>query len=190
MDEVYNEDESIRLLAAGNVTGFQQIYKRYAYAIERFAFKFLKSSELSEDCVQEVFSSVWINREKFTTVKSLESYLYGMCANKAKDFLKAYNIRKLNENEYARTQRVAGNNVMDHLLDEECRALMQKAIDRLPATQRQVFELVTKEGLSHNEIAKNLGYSIKTVNNSMTAALHNVKTELGSLITLISISAL
>lgn len=190
MEQVYDEKESIELLSTGNVKGFQAIYKRYAYAIDRFAFKYLKSSELAKDCVQEVFSSVWVNRAKFTTVESLESFLFVMCANRANKFLKAYNTRKLYENDFAQSQRVTGNDTMDYLLDQECRELMQKAIDKLPATQRQVFELVTKKGLSHKEIAENTGYAIKTVNNSMTAALQNIKTELGSLIIMISLSAI
>jgi RNA polymerase sigma-70 factor (ECF subfamily) len=191
MDKVYNEKEAIRLLAAGNVTGFQQIYERYAFAVARVGFRFFRSAELTEDLVQDVFTSVWINREKFANVESVEAYLVRMCTNKAKDHLRAYSIRKLGEIEYASTKRYDRNTVEDHVLDKECLALMQKALDKLPATQKQVYELVTSEGLTHKEVAAQLGCSEKTVSNSMTLTLQSVKTSLGQLIAiLISLSAI
>jgi RNA polymerase sigma-70 factor (ECF subfamily) len=187
----YNEKEAIRLLVSGNLEGFQAIYKRYASAVERVGFKFFRSTESAEDLLQEVFTAVWINREKFALVESLEPYLITMCTNKAKSNLKAFARRKLRESEYANNKHYVENSVEDHLLGEECRALLEKAVERFPATQKRVYELVTNEGATHKEVAAQLNCTEKTVKNLMTLSLQSVKGSLGELIVvLVSFSAI
>lgn len=186
----YNEVEAVKLLVEGRPEGFHQIYDRYVFAVTRVGFRFLQSTELTEDLVQEVFSRLWVHREKFATVESVEKYLITMCRNRAIDHLKASLIRKLGEGEYAQTRLTSENNAERNILDKECLVVMQKAVDGLPATQKRVFELVTNEGLSHKEVACLLNISEQTVANLMAKVFKTTKENLGQhLVTILWVSS-
>jgi RNA polymerase sigma-70 factor (ECF subfamily) len=45
------------------------------------------------------------------------------------------------------------------------------AIDRLPADERELFELVRVQGLTHGEAANVVGVSIKTVQRRLNRAM-------------------
>ena len=54
-------------------------------------------------------------------------------------------------------------------------ARVWKAIDELPERCREVFLLSKHDGLSNEEIAEELGISIKTVKNQMTKAFSRLR---------------
>lgn len=185
----YNEAEAVKLLVEGRPEGYEQIYARYAYSVARIGFRFLRSKELTEDLVQEVFSSVWINRERFANVEFLERYLHSMCTNKAITYLKTVKVRQVGEREYARIKLTSENNTEGALLEKECHAQMQSAIDKLPITPKRVYELVTNKGLTHKEVADQLNISEQTVSNSMAIVIKTVKQHLGHLVTILVVSS-
>lgn len=174
----YNEVEALKLLVSGNEKGFQQIYDRYAGNVFRVGMKYLRSTELSEDLVQEVFSSVWLQREQFERVEFFQRYLFTMCRNIAYRLLKTIATRELGEQEFTKLKRYDDNNVEYHLLGNECVTIMQNAVQKLPITHRRVYELVTNEGLSHKAVAEQLNVSMQTVSNSMVLALKSIKQHL------------
>jgi RNA polymerase sigma-70 factor (family 1) len=175
----YNEAEALALLAAGDEKGFQQIYDRYALNVARIGYKYLQSAALAEDLVQEVFSAVWVQREQFTRVEYFQRYLFTMCKNIALQHLKKIAKEELLNKTYASLKsQTTENNIDDYLLDQAYPALMQKAVEQLPATHKRVFELVTIDGLSHKAIAEQLNLSPQTVSNSMTLAIKSIRSHL------------
>jgi RNA polymerase sigma-70 factor (ECF subfamily) len=174
----YNEVEAVKLLVSGNEKGFQQIYDRYALNVFRVGMKYLRSTELAEDLVQEVFSALWVQRDQFEKVEFFQRYLFTMCRNIAFRHLKTIVNRELGEKEYTKLKRYDDNNVEYHLLGKECVTIMQHAVKKLPVTHRRVYELVTNEGLSHRAVAEQLNVSVQTVSNSMALALKSIKQHL------------
>lgn len=54
-------------------------------------------------------------------------------------------------------------------------ARIWKAIDELPEKCREIFLMSKRDGYSNEEIAEELGISIKTVKNQMTKALNRLR---------------
>jgi RNA polymerase sigma-70 factor (ECF subfamily) len=52
-------------------------------------------------------------------------------------------------------------------------------IEKLPAQRRVIFELSRKQGLSHEEIARKMKISVRTVENQIYKALKYLKANLG-----------
>ncbi|MDE5996864.1 MAG: sigma-70 family RNA polymerase sigma factor, partial [Muribaculaceae bacterium] len=59
-------------------------------------------------------------------------------------------------------------------------AMIWKAIDELPDKCREIFLLSKRDGLSNDEIALQMGVSVKTVKNQMTKAFSRLREALSS----------
>ena len=60
---------------------------------------------------------------------------------------------------------------MASLIEQETLDLLYGAIDKLSEDLRKVFELSFTQGLKNKEIAEQLGFSVKTVNNKKARIL-------------------
>ena len=70
-DEIY----LLTGLAQGDAIVFRLIYQSYERKIYNIAFYYTGSEEDAEDIVQDVFTSLWLRREKIELRGSLENYI-------------------------------------------------------------------------------------------------------------------
>jgi DNA-directed RNA polymerase specialized sigma24 family protein len=68
-------------LAAGDEAAFEQVYNACWDRIYSLALAYLKSVELAQDAVQEVFLKLWARREQMAKVENLEAFVYTMGRN-------------------------------------------------------------------------------------------------------------
>lgn len=176
MNQLYKNDaEAIRELAEGSEKAFRFLFEKYFFGVGRIGMKYLLDVKLSQDLAQEIFSAVWVNREKFKEVKHFESYLYTMTKNLALAFLKRIAREVLARQEFAREMQMGENNIEHYLNEKEYKELIDQAVEKLRPQQRQIFELGKNQGLSHGVIAQQLEISQQTVSNQMTLALKSIK---------------
>jgi RNA polymerase sigma-70 factor (family 1) len=174
----YNEEELLRLLKGGSEFAFAQIFDRYRPQVYRTARRFLKSTELAEEIVQEVFLKLWLKREVIGEIERLDAFLYTMSRNLTFDAL-----RKLSTEMVAKKDISLGaeqsEDIADHALQEtQYSELLQQAVSLLPPQQKQVFHLAKVEGLSHEAIAQQMNISRLTVKAHMAKALQSIRNHL------------
>lgn len=176
MKQVYsNDEEALEDLAKGSEKAFGYLFERYFFWVGRVGIKYLQDISLSQDLVQDIFSTVWMNRTRFTGVDHFKSYLYTMTKNLALDYLKKISREALSRNEFARRRPVAENAIDLYVSEKEYNALIGQAVEKLRPQQRQIFELARNQGLSHSAIALQLELSQQTVSNQMSLALKSIK---------------
>ena len=56
-----DESKLLSNLKIGDHTAFEMLFDQYADRLYQFSLKYLKSKEIAEDVVQEVFMTVWRN---------------------------------------------------------------------------------------------------------------------------------
>jgi RNA polymerase sigma-70 factor (family 1) len=159
----------------------QQAYKElftslYSYLFQ-FAKTFVKTKELAEEIVSDVFIKVWQRRKELDRIDNLKVYLYVTTRNMAFNCLD-------------KQKRIATNNIEDFpaeltsayfdpeqlMITADMLALIQKAIDGLPAKCRMIFKLAKEDGLKYREVAEILNISVKTVENQLAIALRKIGT--------------
>lgn len=174
-DSLYNERESIQLIAQGDEYAFAKLFNHYRDKIYGIALKLTHSTTVAEEITADVFLKIWLRRSGLNEIENFSAYLFTIARNETYKILKRiaknYKIVLLAEN----NESLAHNNAEDHLISKECASLLQKAIDRLPHQQKQVYQLMKEEELKRAEVAVILHIQPETVKFHLAQALKNIR---------------
>lgn len=73
---------------------FKRIFLTYHNPLRLYICRYMKDSNTAQDLVQEVFASVWDNREAIDFTTPIKPLLYRYAYNKAVDYLKSDSFNK------------------------------------------------------------------------------------------------
>ncbi|MEX6688234.1 RNA polymerase sigma-70 factor [Danxiaibacter flavus] len=154
---------------------FEALYEKHADSLFALAFKTTKSSDLSQDIVQEVFLTLWSHRTELHTIKNIDAWLYTVTENKLIDFLrKTAADNRLREILWKRSQSTL-NETEEFINAKECRRSIQQAIKSLPPQRQLIYRLNRDAGMNYKEIADALSISRHTVKNQLSSALQAIQ---------------
>jgi RNA polymerase sigma-70 factor (family 1) len=162
-------------MAGINQIEFDQIYMDWYYPVRNFIYYKTGDMQVAEDIVQDTFLKVWVKREdiKIETVKSL---LYKIAGNL---FL---NMIEHNKVSFKFVTEYGGNgyfNSPDFDLEmKEFDRRLQDSLSDLDEKNRTVFLMNRIDDLTYNQIAENLGLSVKAVEKRMGKAIAFLKERL------------
>ena len=159
-------------------TAFRELFHAYKDPLFSYACKLCRSPEMAEEVVQEVFIKVWINRQHLDETLSIQAYLYTAVRHTLFNALKKAASDKNLKQEIFYQQAVAANITEDDVLTAELQRIKKSMLDRLPPQRKLIFCLSRIEGLSHEEIAQQLGISKNTVKDQIVKAVRFLKQEL------------
>ena len=171
-----NMDDQALLSAiqSGSQDAMSTFFDRYSKMVYSVALRVLHDSSEAQDVMQEIFIQVWRNPRAYDAARgSLAGWLVVVARNRAIDQLRR---RKPADPVELFTLPSSMN-----LAQEAERALLlekiRKAMDGLPAEQRNAIELAFFEGLSHSEIAEKTGDPLGTVKTRIRLALMAIRKE-------------
>lgn len=157
-------------LNAGEMLAFEWLYNTYKHQLAGNLLKLVKSSDIAEDILHDVFVKVWENRTKIDPERSFEGYLYRIAANMVADFYRKIS-KDRNYQEYLITIQETVYQHIDELLENKYRReLIDKALTELPPKCRTVFQLCKIEGRSYEEVSNLLQISPNTISNHLNRA--------------------
>lgn len=169
----YDEMDLLRQIAKGNEQAFKLLINLYGKRFLAVAVKMTRSEETAKDMVQDVFLSIWTNREGLAEVVNPSSYFFTVLYRRIYRHLKKLALeKKLLENV---SDTAITNNTEEMVLAHESNELIIKAISKLPPQQQLIFKLVKQEGLSREDIAHRLKISPHTVRNHLAEAVRFIR---------------
>lgn len=142
------------------------LFKQYYPRLRNYAFRFLGDGAVADDIVQECFIRLYEKRFSLEEV-SPGALLYVMVRNSCLNYLR----RRLHTEPGLPVQIPADLTPEDHLLYEDLRNEIKKAMRKLPPRCREVFYMSRFEGLSTREIADRIGSSCQNVEKHIARAL-------------------
>jgi len=179
-----NQKLLLEKLSRGDETALAAIYKQYWEIMYLAAFNLVKKKEVCEDIVQEIFVSIWNNRENIKINTSLKSYLYTSTIYKVYDyFRKNSNVVKVELLE-SFDKRIQSSNPETKLIHAELMEFVDSVIEDLPTKCKEVFKLSREAQLTHKEIAQKLNISQRTVEGHIAKALKILRSSLGNAVTI------
>ena len=176
--ESYISDE--RLVSAiknDDHYAFDQLFNKYGSSLFSFVVSVLKNEFDAEEVVQDVFLKIWEKRSDLDTSLSFKSYLFTIALNTTKNrYRKKLQSEKykqdlaleLNFNQTSDFDAIEYRNLLDYV---------DKIIEKLPPSRREIFIRSKKDGLKNPEIAKLLNISEQTVKNQLVSAIKFLRSE-------------
>lgn len=175
---LYKDEDLIAEIKADNMFAFDLIYKRYYQKVFKFVYLILKSEEESENIVQDVFLSLWINRNKITKDSSAKYYIFTIAYNSAISVIRKKAKEKKFLDYLQNLQRFDHGSVDIEYEYNELVIKLNKIVDNLPPRQKEVFLLHRVEELKYLDIGKRLKISVNTIENHMSRALKTIRSKL------------
>jgi RNA polymerase sigma-70 factor (ECF subfamily) len=176
-------DEEVLARSIGEPWLFAVLLERYQEAFMRRARRILRSEPDAEDVVQETFTKIYINAQKFEVREgaTFSSWAYMILTNTA---LTRY---AKNAREGKRTapldpdfeQRLVDLSV--EAGDRETRDLIERVLVRMPTHFAEVLRLFYLERWSHKDIARKQGETVSAIKTRVHRAKEAFRARLGDM---------
>ena len=168
---LYDERMLLRQIAKGDAKAFKTIFDTYRTRLHYYIFGFVKSGQVTEELVMDVFMKLWTGREMIAQIENFDGFLFRVAHNKTIDFLRSVakdpNFRELLWEEM---QLVSDTGADNALISHEYEEKVREAIALLSPQRKKVYQLSREMDLTHEEIAIQLNLSKSTVNNHLVEA--------------------
>lgn len=169
-----------RRIAEGDEAAFTQLYLHFGKKLIQFAVSLVRSKEIAEELVEDVFVKLWANRLRIKEIDNLTVYLYVSVKNKALNALshKAHELVAAPFDFLDTTVDEFAHDPYDLMITAEMMNRMRRAIESLPPRCKIIFKLIRENGLKYKEVAEILNISVNTIDVQMAIAVKKICTAL------------
>jgi RNA polymerase sigma factor (sigma-70 family) len=189
-DSSERTDEALaRAYSGGDVSGFEELVRRYMKPIFNFAYRMTGNHAEADDLAQDVFVQVYKSLPSARLDLPFKPWLYVIARNKCLDSLKRKRPLSFSSIEDPETAESPIDAIADTeplpeemLESAELQRVLREAIARLPERYRVVVSLRYAAGLTFAEIGETLSLPENTVKThfqrAKTALRNDLKSEL------------
>ena len=188
-----NPSDEARLLERcrrGEARAWDELFDRHYAATGRFVFQLGHdlTREDSDEICQEVFLSVIKNIGSFRGGSQVQTWIFQIAANKARDFRQRRHAAKRGSGNVPLSLNAENPDtglILDPpssaptpdttLMNEERMALLTESLDELGGPCREIVELRYFGDLSYEEIGKALDLNLKTVSSRLSKCLDRLE---------------
>jgi len=169
-----DEAALLAALRAGEEWAYRRLVSDYGGRLLSVARRILRNDEEAQDALQEAFLQAFRALPRFEGQARISTWLHRIVVNAALMRIRSRKSRPeesiepflptFQEDGHAAVDFRAWGSGADELLERsETRALVRTAIDRLPATYREILTLRELEELDTSEVAELLGITANAV---------------------------
>lgn len=161
---------------------FVRLYKYFAPRVKSYLIGQRVPPDIADEVMQEVMLAVWNKAGLFDPSKAAAStWIFAIARNKRIDRIRKDTKPELDPEE---PSLLPGDfeAADDNVLNRQRRAAVAAALVELPGDQRAVIELSFMKGLSHAEIAEQIGVPLGTVKSRIRLAFQRLRGELGEIL--------
>jgi len=177
------DEELLAALRVNDRGAYAEIFRRYSARLFSLAYRKLKSREIAEDLVQEMFEKLWYKRAD-TYAQQLEQYLFSAIKYRILNHIRACAVR----DGYAAYCRLCQTEAVavteETIAFDEVRAALLTGMQKLPEKSREIFRLSRLEQFTVPEIALQVNLSAKTVESHLTRSLKVMRLHMKGFLTI------
>ena len=150
---------------------FKQWFKDYYTPLVNFAYSYLNNINQAEDLVQDVFTHIWLKRDKLK-IKSIKSYLFTAVRNRVSEVVRKNKVEEKAINDNALKTRFNLNHDIKDVSERYVLLdTLNNLVRQLPPKCRKAFVMSKINGLSYTHIGTEMNISPRTVENHVLKAI-------------------
>jgi RNA polymerase sigma-70 factor (family 1) len=162
-----------RIALNEDIKAYNQLYDLLSGGLFRFSRSMVKSNEIAEEIVSDVFVKLWQIRTRLMDIENLKVYLYTIAKNFSLNYLKKkYKGIVVNLDSIDVEAAISGPEEM--CISADLVNQIRQVIQGLPPQCKLIFQLVKEEGLKYKEVADILDISPLTVRNQLAIAIRKI----------------
>lgn len=169
-DKILTDSILMEKVVAGNRQALVAVYDRYSPLVYTLALQVTRHSDSAEDTLHEVFMELWRNPG---TCNSATGTLVGWLSGRARQMA----VSILHTKNQA-SQRPIAPPAAEESRVAKCVSYAGKIrfrLDKIPAHQREVFDLAYFSGFTYTEIAQNTSRPLAQVKSDICLALNAIR---------------
>jgi len=141
----------------GDLPAFEELVRKYQREIYNLACRVVQDPEEAKDMAQQTFMQAFIHIKEFRGQSQFRTWLFRIAINQCYNFFKT----KKKFGDPVDSQELViveeDHNPQEELMAAEDHNRLYAALEHLPPKQRAVLTLKLEQGLSYQEISKELG---------------------------------
>jgi len=154
---------------------YHALYTLFFHPLHRFCFSFVKSNEVAEEIVSDVFIKLWQIRNKLPEIDNLKVYLYQIAKNCCLNYITRHFKNPVTSLDEIDVETVISlDNPEELCISADIVHLIQQTIRQLPPQCRLIFQMVKEDGMKYKEVAEVLQVSVLTVRNQVAIATRKI----------------
>ncbi|MVZ66159.1 sigma-70 family RNA polymerase sigma factor [Sphingobacterium sp. DK4209] len=159
----FSEADLLTKLKDNQEEALIMIYNQYWDRLYFASYNLLENTEEAEECVQNVFVSLWKRRATLDLNHSLLTYLSVAVKYQSINCLARINRRKALSSADISADYINTLNPEQEFIAKELFQKLSQSINNLPTQCRVVYKMRAEEGLTVRSISEQLGISDNTV---------------------------
>jgi len=171
----------MRIALSEDMTAYKELYLLMFDSLFYFSYSFVKSKQVAEELVSDVFIKLWQIKDQLTAIDNLKLYLFGITKNFSLSYLArasknlSIQLDDMDLDEIAIESIIEFKNPENLYVSKETIKSVMKVIQGLPPQCQIIFSLVKVEGLKYKEVARLLNISVFTVRNQVAIATKKIE---------------
>jgi RNA polymerase sigma factor (sigma-70 family) len=163
----------------GNDEAFSFIYEKYSKQLYLYGLKFTPNTAIIEDCIQDLFVSIF-NNSRISTTDNIQFYVFRAFRNRLVRMLTRE--RKIinsysNEIDFGVIFSIE-KSIIENESSESVRNKLKLAVDGLTKRQKETVYLRFTRGLAYDEIAGIMGMEVESCRNTISRAIKTIRTRM------------
>lgn len=174
----YNNQEVCVAISEGNKEALSYLFTEYYPQLFNYGLKIVhrqNGEEIVKDSIQEVFLSIWANREKMAGVKYIKPYLFSALRLAIYHHLEKQKKRIQREIKYQDQNENMHFNIEEVLIHfeikEENETLIKNLLKKLSKRKKEAIYLKFFHGFNNDEIASIMSINIQSVYNLISESI-------------------
>jgi RNA polymerase sigma-70 factor (family 1) len=162
-------------ISQGDQKSFSALFQLYYKRLLSFAFQYVRTTEVAEEIVSDVFVRLWNMRADITKIENPEAFLFVSVKNGSLNYLEKFSLYQVCQlPDQERSELVNTDNPLKDLEWKELLFKMDEAIATLPGECQRIFRLSREEGFKTKEVASILDLSPRTVETQLYRAIKKI----------------
>lgn len=175
--EKNTDHDLLEAVGKSDEKAFNELFNRYWRKVHAMAYSRVRSKDITEEIVQELFTSLW-DRRQTHSIRNLQSYLFQAVKFKVLNYIESRIVQEKYW-DYYKTYVPQKENATQIVVEyDDLLEAIEQGMEQLPEKSKSVFRMHRMEGWSIPEIASKLNLSEKAIQYHLTQSVKKLRVHL------------